>query len=209
MASEAYDFWLFDLDGTVVDVERSYQSEVLTEVGDRLGCTFHDAETEGIWHDTGTVRRDAFRREGVDVDRFWEVFDGVADPASRAEATYLYDDAAPIAAIDRPVGIVTHCPPAVTRRVLRTLDIADWFATVVCCTPELGMKPDARPVERAIAGLESPTGRGVLVGDSDHDIGAAWNAGLNGVHIERRDPAARGYCIHCDRRVTAVDELVG
>ena len=31
----AYDFWLFDLDGTLVDAEWSYTREVFDRVGDR------------------------------------------------------------------------------------------------------------------------------------------------------------------------------
>jgi phosphoglycolate phosphatase len=50
-------------------------------------------------------------------------------------------------------------------------------------------------------------GRGVLAGDAASDIGAAWNAGLDGIHVERHGPDHRGQCVLGDRRVTSFDEL--
>jgi phosphoglycolate phosphatase len=52
-------------------------------------------------------------------------------------------------------------------------------------------------------------GHGVLAGDGASDVGAAWNAGLDGVHVERHSPARRGRCVLADRRVSTFDELSG
>ncbi|MFC6725831.1 HAD family hydrolase, partial [Halobium palmae] len=41
------------------------------------------------------------------------------------------------------------------------------------------------------------------------DVGAAWNAGLDGVHVERHDPDYRGRCVLGDYRVSSLDELLG
>ena len=56
MVSE-YDYWLFDLDGTVVDIEPSYPRSVFDEVGDRLAGTVANARAvlkrkrnEDDWH---------------------------------------------------------------------------------------------------------------------------------------------------------------
>jgi len=48
---------------------------------------------------------------------------------------------------------------------------------------------------------------GVLAGDGPNDIGAAWNAGLDGVHVERHDPSRRGRCVLGDYRGRSLDEL--
>ncbi|MFB6187297.1 MAG: HAD family hydrolase, partial [Halobacteriaceae archaeon] len=45
-----YDFWLLDLDGTLVDTHWSYTREVFDRVGDRLGRSFSDREAEIIWN---------------------------------------------------------------------------------------------------------------------------------------------------------------
>jgi phosphoglycolate phosphatase len=89
------------------------------------------------------------------------------------------------------------------------LDMADWFDTVVNCSEELGWKPDPAPVERAMAdlGVDPATHHGVLAGDASSDVGAAWNAGLEAIHVERHDPDHRGKCVLGDFRINSFDEL--
>ncbi|MFD1589261.1 HAD family hydrolase [Halorientalis brevis] len=223
MVPDEYDFWLLDLDGTLVDIEPSYVRHVFDEVGDRLGRTFTDREAEIVWHGLGGSRNEQLRQWDVGVDRFWEVFHEVEDADARAEHTFLYDDADFVADLDVPVGLVTHCQEYLTEPVLDRLDIRDWFDTVVCCTEETGWKPDPTPVELAMADLDTaPNGHGgdpvsradggstgVLAGDGPHDIGAAWNAGLDGIHVERHDPHSRGQCVLGDYRVEAFTDLDG
>ena len=209
-----YDFWLFDLDGTLVDAEWSYTRAVFDRVGDRIGREFTDREAEVIWHGLGGSRDEQLRAWGIDPDPFWTAFHDVEDPAARAAATYLHDDAADLvselSAADVPVGVVTHCQEFLAEPVVDRLDIGGWFDAFVSCTPDLGWKPDPRPVYHTIERLgRDPTdpGRGVLVGDGASDIGAAWNAGLDGIHIERHSPTRRGHCVLADRRVSSFAEL--
>ena len=209
-----YDFWLFDLDGTLVDAEWSYTRTVFDRVGDRLGREFTDREAEVIWHGLDGSRDGKLREWGIDPDRFWTAFHDIEDPAARAAATYLHDDAgdlvSELSAADVPVGVVTHCQEFLAEPVVDRLDIGGWFDAFVSCTPDLGWKPDPRPVYHTIEQLgRDPTepGRGVLVGDGASDIGAAWNAGLDGIHVERHSPTRRGHCVLADRRVSSFAEL--
>ncbi|MFB6171029.1 MAG: HAD family hydrolase [Haloarculaceae archaeon] len=206
MVADAYDFWLLDLDGTLVDVEPAYVQEVVGEVGARLGYDFSEREAASIWHGFGTDPNQPIADAGLDPGRFWETFHEVEDPIARAESTFLYDDAAFVADLDRPTGLVTHCQRHLTDPVLDRLDIRNWFDSVVCCTDETGWKPDPTPVELAMADLGAE-GEGVLAGDGVHDVGAAWNAGLDAVHVERHDPAVRGQCVLGDHRVEGFDEF--
>jgi len=189
MASPDYDFWLLDLDGTVVDVRQQYVHEVVETVGDRLGTGFTDREATLIWYGPGQAREAAFARKGVDPEAFWGVFHEVDRPENRAEASYVYEDAAAtVPDLSGPVGVVTHCQEHLTGPVLEALDIGDWFDTVVCCTHETGWKPDPTPVEMAIADLEIQDGwTGAMAGDGPRDVRAAHNAGLDGVHVVRHD----------------------
>ncbi|XVH32171.1 HAD family hydrolase [Haloferacaceae archaeon DSL9] len=209
MVLDEYDFWLFDLDGTVVDAEWAYTRDVFDRVGDRLGRPFSDREAELIWHGLGGARDPVLRSWGIDPAEFWPAFHAEEDPLTRAEATYLHPDAeAILSEIDAPVGIVTHCQQFLTDPVLDHLDIRDWFDTVVCCTEEIGWKPDPAPVERAMTDLGvNGIHRGVLAGDGESDIGAAWNAGLDGIHVERHGPEHRGQCVLGDYRVASFDEF--
>jgi phosphoglycolate phosphatase len=210
MPRDDYDFWVFDLDGTLVDIEPSYPREVLSEVGDRLGVAFTDRDVTVLWYGMGGTREHCLRRHGVDPAQFWEAFHAVEDPLARASATYLYDDVERfVGAIDGPVGLVTHCQEYLTGPVLDELDIADWFDSVVCCTEEIGWKPDPGPVEQVMTdmGVGYNGNRGIMAGDDADDVGAAWNAGLDAVHVERHDPHERGQCVMGDHRVTSFTEL--
>ena len=111
--------------------------------------------------------------------------------------------------MDRPLALVTHCQEYLTDTVLDHLDIGDWFDTVVCCTDETGWKPDPAPVERALSrmGLLNDRDGGILAGDGPHDVGAAWNAGLDAVHVERHGHDRRGLCVLGDHRISGFDEF--
>lgn len=206
----AYECWLFDLDGTLVDVESSYAREVVEAVGERIDHSFSRTQADTLWHATDRPPEAYLREWGVDPSRFWTAFHEVEEPESRVDATYLYPDAEPIGSLPSPVGLVTHCQSYLTIPVLEALDIADWFDTVVCCGDDIGWKPDPRPVRRAIRALGGVPGtcRGVLVGDTATDVRAAWNAGIDGIHVERGDPATRGRCIRADARIRGCDELL-
>jgi len=211
MSDRPYDFWLLDLDGTVVDVREPYVHEVVGEVGDRLGHDFTAREAELVWHGVGDRRDRVFEEKGIDAGRFWEVFHEVDEPAARAEATYVYDDAAAVADLAGPVGVVTHCQSSLTGPVLDALDIRDWFDTVVCCSAETGWKPDPTPVELAVSELSvADDAYGAMAGDDPRDVQAAHNAGLEGVRVVRPNHAARVTDGSEDgRRVSRLTELPG
>jgi phosphoglycolate phosphatase len=210
MGSRAdYDVWLFDLDGTLVDTEWSYTREVFDRVGDRVGHEFSDYQAEVLWHGLGGSRDDQLREWGFDPGAFWRAFHDVEDPVERADATYLYDDAAHVADLDDPVGLVTHCAEFLAEPVLDSLDIGDWFDVVVCCDDDIGWKPDPQPIEHALCDMDAtPDHDGVYIGDASSDVGAAQNAGLDGVHVERHDPHKRGHCVLGDHRIESFDELL-
>ena len=227
MAPPEYDFWLLDLDGTLVDVEPGYKRELLAEVGDRLGVSFADGEVERVWHGSTASRRGVLESKGLTERQFWSVFDAADDPETRVEATFLYEDAAVVRGLDGPTGIVTHCPAPITEQVLAHLDIGDWFDTVVCCDESIGWKPDPAPIREAMADLSVSTNgngaygngangngangngaSGVYAGDGPHDVGAAWNAGLDGIHVDRHDAALRGEYVFADHSVRAFTDLL-
>jgi phosphoglycolate phosphatase len=212
MVGSTYDFWLFDLDGTVVDIEHSYIHEVISEVGDRLGHSFTDHEAELLWYGIGDARTDLLTAGDIDRRRFWDEFHAVEDPYSRANATYLYDDAADfVTGLDTPVGVVTHCQEYLTGPVLDHLDIADWFDTVVCCSDETGWKPDPEPVELAMRdlGVGRDAHVGAMAGDHPADVQAALNANLDGVHVSRPDRDWDGQRAVGDHNVSALTDLSG
>lgn len=210
MAAHSYDFWLLDLDGTLIDVEQRYIYDLINAVGERFETAFSEWEAEMLWYGPSEPRSRVLDSYGIDPEPFWDVFHELDNPEPRAQASHVYDDAEQfITSIDEPVGLVTHCQEYLTGPVLDTLDIADWFDTVVCCDDETGWKPDPGPVELAMAdlGVGANGEEGALVGDDPGDIGAAWNAGLTGVHVSRRDPERVGQCVMGDHRIHSLSEL--
>ena len=210
MAGREYDFWLLDLDGTLVDVESQYIYDVFDEIGGHFGTSFSQREAEQLWYGFGGTRSDVFEAHDIDREAFWDVFHDVDDPEPRAGATHIYDDAARfVPTLDGPVGLVTHCQEYLTRPVLAELGIADWFDTVVCCTDETGWKPDPRPVELAMSelGVAGNGHSGVLVGDDPQDVGAARNAGIESVHVTRHDLEWFDAPIPSDRTVPSLTAL--
>ncbi|WP_049980374.1 HAD family hydrolase [Halolamina rubra] len=207
-----YDFWLLDLDGTVVDVEPRYRHEVFEAVGDRLGREFTREEVETLWHGLGGPRSEKLQAMGLDPGTFWPALHEAEDPETRAEATFVHDDAA--ALLDeldragRPVGVVTHCAPFLANHVVDHLDLRSRFDAFVTCSDDLGWKPDPEPVRHTMDRLGvDDGGDGVLAGDGSSDVGAAWNAGLDAVHVERHGPERRGQCVLADHRVERFTEL--
>jgi len=211
MNSGEFDFWLFDLDGTLIDVEQQYIYDVMNTVGRRFGVGFSEWEAEQLWYGPSHSRATVLDRHGLAPEPFWDAFHEIESPERRAAASHLYPDTDPfVRAVDAPVGLVTHCQEFLTEPVLEGLGITDWFDTIVCCTDQTGWKPDPEPVELAIQGLGvSQESRGVLVGDDPSDVGAAWNAGLTGVHIQRRNPDRIGQCVRGDHRIDSLAELNG
>ncbi len=209
MAGSEYDFWLLDLDGTIVDVEWAYVRDIFDTLGDRFDRPFTDQEATVLWYGLSESRDAQLRRMGVDRDQFWTVFDALENPDRRAEATYLHEDATMLREIKAPTGIVTHCRPRLTNAVLDQLGIRDWFDVVICCNDDLGWKPNPGPVVRAVKQLDVSfeADQGLLVGDSPCDVGAAWNAGLDAAHVERYSPQTRGHCVLADHRIEDLTDL--
>jgi len=212
MTGSEFDFWLLDLDGTLVDVDVSYIHRLFADLGAELDTSFSAEEAEALWYGYGDARERVLASHGIGRDRFWEVFHAVEQPEARAAATHLYPDAeAFVPELSSPVGLVTHCQEYLTGPVLDALDIADWFDTVVCCTDETGWKPDPRPVELAMRdlGVAHNGHAGALAGDDPGDVGAAHNAGITSIHVDRggANPPLGEHCP--DRQVRAFTELDG
>ncbi len=206
-----YDFWLLDLDGTLVDVETSYIHEVGTQVGNRLGVSFSARQAEHLWYGFGDTREQVFAETGVDRNRFWDVFHAVDDPEPRAAATHVYPDATDfVTELSGPVGLVTHCQEFLTKPILAAVGIADWFDTVVCCDEDIGWKPDPEPLERAMSelGVTGSGYAGAMVGDDPRDVDAAHNAGLDAVHVRRHDSERLGGEVNGARQVDGLGAVL-
>ena len=88
-----YDYWLLDLDGTVVDIESGYIYDVFEEVGEHIGYGFSQEQAEILWHGLGGFRNSQLERWNVDPAAFWAAFHEVEDGETRADHAFVYPDA--------------------------------------------------------------------------------------------------------------------
>lgn len=202
---QEYEFWLLDLDGTILAADDGYITETIGAVGDLLGRRFTSAEARSIWYGRDGLRDDILRRHGVPPPAFWDAFHTIESPELRADATTLHPDAEVITDLDGPRGVVTHCQPYLLEPILDRLDIRDWFDTIVTGSDELGWKPDPAPMTRAMRQLAVNGDRGAMVGDSIADLGAARNVGITGIFIDREGLTTD---VEADVVIDSLSELV-
>lgn len=199
-----HDFWLLDLDGTILTVEDRYIHETIGAVGDALGRTFTEDEARAIWFGRDGLRNDILADHGVQPAAFWAAFHEVEDPTTRAAATRLHDDAVAVTELSGPRGVVTHCQPYLLEPILDRLDIRDWFDTVVTGSDHLGWKPDPAPLEAAMADLGVNGDAGAMVGDSIADLEAARSVGIEAVLVDREGAVSPA---SADRVVASLADL--
>lgn len=201
----AHEFWLLDLDGTILGVEEDYIHETIEAVGDRIDRQFTDDEAVAIWYGRDGLRDDILQQYEVDPADFWVAFHDIESPKRRAEATYLHDDARVITDLDGPRAVVTHCQPYLLEPILHRLEIGAWFDAIVTGSDRLGWKPDPAPLEHAMAKLNINGERGAMVGDSVADVQAASNAGVTGILVDRDGTTPSD---DADHIVTSLEELI-
>ena len=212
---------LFDLDGVLADVSRSYR-EAIIGTAERFGVRVSGAEIQ------------AFKRRGRANDDWaltTELLANAGRPVALAEVTTMFeslyqgsDDTGGLWQRERLIpdrrlleklaarfrlAIVTGRPRGDTERFLALNGIADLFATVV--TRDDGpAKPDPFPVAEALRRLGRT--RAWMIGDTPDDIRAARGAAVLplGVVAPGDDPDATGSALlaaGAGRILTSLDEL--
>ncbi|MDB2576459.1 aminotransferase class I/II-fold pyridoxal phosphate-dependent enzyme [Planctomycetota bacterium] len=177
---------LFDMDGVLADVSRSYRTAI-RETAASYGVTITDTEIEAAkaagdanddWRLTWRILVD----RGVDctldgvTDRFEALYQGTSKaPGLRREETLLLDRATlERLAAARPLAVVTGRPRSDARRFLEEQGIADLFGAVIT-RDDAPLKPDPEPVRRAMDALGMRTAW--MLGDTRDDIESARAAG--------------------------------
>lgn len=184
----------FDLDGTLVDLDRPY-GQLLEETFEaRLGYSSNDLTdryTERFFAALSATEPDPYLR-GMEA-----ALDPVDDApaASRVvgelverelDATALVDGVEPLleALSDRPLGVLTNGVPDLQRAKLERHGIDDRFEAVVASNGVGAVKPDPEIFEAARERIDAD--RHVMVGDDrEGDVEGAREAGFEGVHLDR------------------------
>lgn len=175
---------IFDLDGTLIDSAPDVAAS-LNEVLGRRGFAPFSVEAVATMIGGGIPEliRKALEAHGVEPDDIKPlVQDMVGVYASRATVlTVLYDGAAEMLAGLRDsgvkIGLCTNKLQDITDIILRDLDVAQYFGSVVGAAAGRPRKPDAAALEMVLNELDATAANAVMVGDSGADAGAAKNAG--------------------------------
>ena len=181
------DAWLFDLDGVLADVSRSYRQAILqTAAAFGVSLTARDvadAKAEGDANNDWILTQRLLARAGVvaSLDAVTETFERLYQGTDEApglwktETLLVTPELLQRWAAARPLGVVTGRPRADAERFLEAFGIRDCFRTVVCME-DGPAKPDPAPVLRALAELDVE--RAWMVGDTPDDAAAARAAGV-------------------------------
>jgi histidinol-phosphate aminotransferase len=192
---------LFDMDGVLVDVSRSYRQAILqtaASFGVELDSEdVEQANAEGDANNDWELTRRLIAAQGVEqtldevTKRFEQMYQGSeSQPGLRNnEKLMVPPDRLRSLAGRIPLAVVTGRPRADAERFLNEHSISDCFSAVV--TMEDGpLKPDPAPVRRALEKLG--VRHAWMVGDTPDDIRAADAAGVLplGVVAPGDDPKA-------------------
>lgn len=193
---------LFDLDGTLVEYERS-TADLLAVAFESAGLEpffgvdeYFDRYRDHLGPDVSVTegRRRCFAAIAADRGRDPEVGRRVAD-AFAAERDHSRVERVPGAtevldalADDHALGVVTNGPPGMQSTKLEAAGLADRFETVVFAGHDCAAKPDPEPFETALRDLGASADRAVHVGDSpSSDVAGAHAAGLRSAWLSGKD----------------------
>ena len=178
---------IFDLDGVIADVSRSYRVAIRT-TAEAFGAVVEAGSIEAIKadgdaNDDWALTRLLIERNGIDVDldavteEFQRRYLGGADRAGlREQESLLFDPACLRRLRDRmPIGLVTGRPRDEAIWFLDRYELTALFDVVVA-REDAPLKPSPRGIRSAMETLRA--GRAWFIGDTVDDVMAAKAAGL-------------------------------
>lgn len=188
-----YDAVLFDNDGVLVDlVEYDVLQRAAAETFATLGVDPHPDHVNDM---AVGVTPDALRQVcatyDLDAEEFFALRDSTSSKHQQREVhagrKTLYDDFDALYDLDHPLGIVSSNQQETVDFLLDHFEIDHLFETAYGREPIPESlhrkKPNTHYLDRALADLDAETA--LFVGDSETDLIAAHDAGLDSVFIRR------------------------
>jgi len=172
---------VFDLDGTLVDSRRDLADAANALIRERGGAPLsEDAIGRMVGDGAAMLVKRALTGAGLPQDdsslpRFLELYD-----ARLLQTTRAYPGMLNALETIRPLGVLavlTNKPLRHTQQLLRELDLASFFATVIGGDGPFARKPEPDSLRHLMAEYGAPPRRTVLVGDSPIDAATARAAG--------------------------------
>lgn len=173
---------VFDLDGTLVDSRRDLADAANALIRERGGTPLsEDAIGRMVGDGAAMLVRRALTAAGLAQDdsslpRFLQLYD-----ARLLQTTRPYPGMREALEAIRPYGVLavlTNKPLRHSQTLLRVLDLAPFFATVIGGDGPFARKPDPESLRHLMAAYGVPPRRTILVGDSHVDAATARSAGI-------------------------------
>jgi len=184
----------FDLDGTLLHLERPY-GQLLEETFEaRLGYSSNrlvERYSDRFFEALSSCEPEPYRRGMAaaldpveDAPAPARVVDELIERELEATALAPGVEAVLDAFADRPLGVLTNGVPDLQRAKLERHGVADRFAAVVASNGVGAVKPDPAIFEAARERIDAD--RHVMVGDDyEGDVEGAREAGFEAVHLDR------------------------
>jgi pyrophosphatase PpaX len=172
-----YQYILLDWDGNLaktLDIWLDVKRAVLAKRGIHLSD--HEiAESFG-------APREYFERWGVaDIDDALEEMDAIAK--EKLPGVELYPDALTVLEglkeRGKQMALITTSLRTNVLHILEGYDMLHYFDVIIANEDTERHKPDPEPLEKALQELGGTKERAVMIGDSDKDLGAGLNAGID------------------------------
>ena len=213
--------WLFDLDGVIADVSRSYRTAIIQTAAafgvSVTGAQVAAAKAAGDANNDWLLTQRLLSRAGVVVsleavtETFERLYQGTADEPGLWQTETLLVSAERLQAwaSQRPMAVVTGRPRADAERFLASMGLQDCFQAVLCME-DGPAKPDPSPVRTALRRLG--VDRAWMIGDTPDDAKAARAAGVLPLGIlapgdSDRQALTRAGCARVLDRVEQLAEL--
>ena len=182
MHIDDYDAYLFDMDGTLTQTLAMWVPIVRT-VLERYGIEASDRDI--AFKVFGRARAGLLEYGVPEADIAAISKEWNAAALAAVVNVPLYPQAKELLAAlhgrGKRVALITATVRPTAEKVLETHDIREFFDLVITGEDMPAPKPDPGGLLTALERLEIPHERAVMLGDSDKDIGAARNAGIDSV----------------------------
>lgn len=181
-----YDAVIFDWDGTLMDSTFSIVESIQlasADVGLPVPSTMQASWIIGLSLESGLYK--AVPELTADlmpafIERYRHHF------FQRDKSIKMFDGAVPMLAELRqrtiPISVATGKSRAGLDRVLRAVELVDYFNTTRCAD-ETQSKPDPQMLHEIMWELDLEPDRVLMVGDTTHDIHMAHNAGMDSLAV--------------------------
>jgi phosphoglycolate phosphatase len=212
-----YDAVLFDNDGVLVKPPKlALLREATISAFEEFDVDPTDEHLNEVTH---SATSDGFRRVceayGFDPETFWKARDSAASERQlreiRAGRTTTYDDVGTLSDFDRPLGLVSSNQQATVEFMLDYFELGRHFETYYGRPPTVEgirrKKPNPHFLELALADLGVEDA--LFVGDSESDVVAAHNAGVDSAFIRRPHRAVYDLSVSPTYEIERLPEILG